>query len=60
MGRGRNIRDIGLIDVLETAKQIEMHLLGASDRIASVVVGALAVVIDDLPEGEAPITEQPA
>ena len=33
---GRNIRTIGLEDVFETAMKIELHLLGASDRIAKI------------------------
>src|SRR3990167_6629819 len=44
---GRNIRSIGLDDVFETAFKIEMHLLGASDRIARVIVDALAIEVED-------------
>lgn len=50
---GRNMREINLDAVFETAIRIEMHLLAASDRIAKVVVDALAVAVDDDPPPEA-------
>jgi len=56
---GRNMREIGLADVFDTAIQIEAHLLGSSERIASMVVEAL--VYDggeETPETEAPVPEE--
>lgn len=44
---GRNIREIGLNDVLETAIKIELHLLASSDRIAKVVMDALVIETED-------------
>lgn len=44
---GRNIREIGLVDVFETAQRIETWLLGSSDRIAKIVVDALESAMDD-------------
>lgn len=47
---GRNIREIGLADVFDTAIQIEKHLLASADRIAKLVVEALVVAVEDDPE----------
>lgn len=44
---GRNIGSLNLDVVFETAIRIEMHLLGASDRIAKIVVEALEFKIDE-------------
>ena len=44
---GRNIREIGLTDVFETAIKMEAFLLGASDRIAKLVVDAISQIPDD-------------
>lgn len=49
---GRNMRDLNLDIVFETAIRIELHLLAASDRIANVVVEALQVAIEGEPEDE--------
>lgn len=38
---GKNFSTIGLSDVFDTAKAIEIHLLGTSDRIAGIVVDAI-------------------
>ena len=46
---GKNIRTIGLDDVFETAIKMEKYLLGASDRIAKIIVDALEVSIDNDP-----------
>lgn len=51
---GRNMRDLHLDVVFETAIKMENYLLGASDRIAKVVVEALAFGIEDA-EQAAPI-----
>ena len=40
---GRNFRELHLDTVFETAIQIEHHLLASSERIANIVVDALAV-----------------
>ncbi len=44
---GRNIREIGLNDVFETAIKIEEHLLASESRIAKIVVDALSVMVDE-------------
>lgn len=44
---GRNMRDLHLDAVFETAIKIEAHLLGSDDRIAKLVVDALAVGLED-------------
>jgi hypothetical protein len=53
---GRNIRGLNLDMVFETAIQIETHLLGASDRIAGLVVDALTAGVagesDENPESD--------
>jgi hypothetical protein len=51
---GKNIQTIGLDHVFETAMRMEAFLLGASERIAKVVVDALeAAVEEDDPEATA-------
>jgi hypothetical protein len=42
---GKNIGVLGLGDVFETAKLIEIHLMGTSDRIAGLVVETLQLVM---------------
>jgi len=49
---GRNIREIGLTDVFETALKIETYLLGSSERIAKILVEALEVEVEDDPAEE--------
>lgn len=44
---GRNITEIHLSDVFETAIQIERHLLSSSDRIAALVLDVLAIDGED-------------
>ncbi len=44
---GRNLRELNLNEVFETAMKMEAYLLGASDRIAKVIVDALAVGIEE-------------
>jgi hypothetical protein len=39
---GRNMRELHIDAVFETAIAMEIHLLGASDRIAKLVVDAIA------------------
>lgn len=43
---GRNIREIDINDVFETAKQIEAHLLAASDRVAAMIIDALQAPVE--------------
>lgn len=38
---GRNMRDLHLADVFDTAIKIEAHLMASSDRIAGIVVDAI-------------------
>lgn len=61
---GRNMKTIGLEDVFDTAIKMEAFLMGASDRIAKIVVDivkdAVIEVKDDEPqkdEGSAPISD---
>lgn len=49
---GRNMRELHIDMVFETAIQIEKHLLGASDRIAKMLVDAIEIAVDDM-ESEA-------
>lgn len=44
---GRNMRDLQLADVFETAILMEMHLLGSSERIAKLVVDAIEFAVED-------------
>lgn len=44
---GRNMQNLTLDAVFETAIRMEMHLLGASERIANLLVDALEAVPDD-------------
>jgi hypothetical protein len=44
---GRNMRDLHLDMVFETALKIEVHLLGASERIAKLVVDAIRADVDE-------------
>lgn len=48
---GRNMRELHLDMVFETAIKMEMHLIGASERIARVVVDAIQAAVDDDKEG---------
>lgn len=47
---GRNMRELQIDMVFETAIQIEAHLLGASDRIAKLIVDAIAIEVEDEPD----------
>lgn len=47
---GKNFRELHLDMVFETAIKMEMYLLGASERIAKVIVDALEIKIEDDPE----------
>lgn len=49
---GRNMRELHLDMVFETAIKMEVHLLGASARIAELVVDALANAVDEVEQGE--------
>lgn len=50
---GRNMQTLHLDHVFETAIKMEAHLLGSSDRIAKLVVDAIAISVeDDPPEGD--------
>jgi hypothetical protein len=44
---GRNMRDLHIDMVFETAIKIEIHLMGASDRIAKLIVDAIEFKIED-------------
>lgn len=55
---GKNLTPLYLDAVFETAIRIELHLLGASDRIAKVLVEALTVVVDDEPDAEEDTAEE--
>lgn len=61
---GRNIRELHLDTVFETAIQMEKYLFGASERIAKVIVDALEISIDERdktePEGSALKTQERA
>lgn len=46
---GKNMREIHLDMVFETAIQIEVHLIGSSDRIAKLIIDAIS---DDAPSVE--------
>jgi len=50
---GRNLRTINIDMVFETAIKIEMHLLGASDRIAKALVEAIQIAVDEDEEPQA-------
>ena len=60
---GKNMSPLHLDMVLDTATRIEQWLLGASERIAKIVVDALALEVTDddaeEPEAEAPAERQP-
>lgn len=50
---GRNIETLHLEYVFETAIKMEAFLLGASDRIAKIIVDAVKIVVeDDEPKSE--------
>lgn len=49
---GRNMRDLSLDIVFETAIRIELHLLASSDRIAQVLVDALEIKVEEGPPEE--------
>lgn len=44
---GRNMTTLHLEMVFETAIKIEAHLLGASERIAKLVVDAIEIAVED-------------
>jgi len=44
---GKNMRELHLKDVFETAIMMEAHLLGTSERLATLVVDALAGPSED-------------
>lgn len=46
---GRNFVPLSLESVFEDAIRIEKHLLGASDRIAKIIVDALEARVEDEP-----------
>lgn len=49
---GRNMRGLRLGDVFETAIRMEAHLIGASDRIAALLINAIeAAVQNEEPAG---------
>lgn len=46
---GKNFRELHLDHVFEVAIKMEAFLLGASDRIAKIVVDAIKIVVEDEP-----------
>ncbi len=44
---GKNLEPLSIHSVFEVAKQIEAHLMAANDRIASIVIDALTIEVDD-------------
>lgn len=44
---GRNITNLHLSEVFETAIKMEAHLLGSSDRIAKMIIDAISVEVED-------------
>lgn len=57
---GRNIETLHLDMVFETAIKMEVYLLGASERIAKIVVDAVAVGINESEDQQGPDTSGPA
>lgn len=53
---GRNLRDLHLDDVFETAMRIERHLITANERVAKIVFDAVEEVLDAPEESD---TQQP-
>lgn len=49
---GRNMHDLSLGEVFHYAKQIEMHLMASSERIAAMLIDAIAHGIDEEGLGE--------
>lgn len=56
---GRNFRELQLAEVFETAIQMEAHLMGASDRIAGLVIDAIKAGVEDA-EARAEVAEPPS
>jgi hypothetical protein len=44
---GRNLHEIQIDHVFETAAKIELWLLGASDRFAKIIVDAMEIAVED-------------
>lgn len=44
---GRNMRELQLDNVLETAVRMEMHLIASSKRISNMIIEALTFAVDD-------------
>ena len=51
---GRNMRELHLDMVFETALKMEAHLLGASERIAQLIVDACVIAVEDDPTAPQP------
>lgn len=49
---GKNLREINIDNVFETAIKIEAWLIGASDRIAKIVIDVLETAVEDEPKPE--------
>jgi hypothetical protein len=56
---GKNFQSLSLADVFETAIQIEAHLLGASDRIAKIVIDAIEAGVETNLQEEHPAEPEP-
>lgn len=57
---GRNLRNLHLSDVFETAIEIEGHLLRTSERIARLVVDAIQVVVEEGDLANSPTGGEPS
>ena len=53
---GRNMQTLHLDHVFETAMKMEVYLLGASERIASIVIESVVDAVDD-ETSSPPLTE---
>lgn len=60
---GRNMRDLQIDYVFDTAIQIERHLIASEKRIADIIVSAINLAIEDVeepPPGETADSASPA
>lgn len=54
---GKNLRELNIDEVFETAIRIEAWLLGSSDRIAKLIVDALEVKVEGEDDGDTSAAE---
>lgn len=57
---GRNMRELHLDNVFETAILMELHLLGTSERIANLLIDAISVKVEDEGNQDPPDDAEPA